>query len=852
MRRIVFTIIILIGFFTCSTVKSQTPLVGSTDPDSPPPQALMYQAQALDNKGNPIKEKSIHVHVLIHALKEDSNPPEWEKQYYPVTDKYGMFTLILGDPEGNDLEFNKIPWYKGPVFLEVILAYKNEEVRSVMQFLSVPYAMHAGTAQYANNAFSGDYYDLSNLPNLNDYIDDADADPTNELQDWSTLPGIPEGFADNTDDVIDDDSDPTNELQDWSTLPGIPDDFADGVDQVDDADADPENEVQGLELSNDYVNYTLALVGEDPAWRSEVQIPYIWESVDPNTAATNRHVVSNGNITADGAIIALGNIASQAGGITATTQISAGEDIRSGRNMEANGDVIANENMRAGGILEAGQIHSFGDLTVDRNIEANGDMRLTGLFAANNGIAAEGDIVSHTGNIEAAGQIVAGSDIHSNGNLTADANLEVQGDINAGGLIVAEQGLVTLGDISSTAGGIAATTHISAGLDIRSGRNIEANGDIIAIGNMRAGGILEAVQFHSSGDLTVDRNIDAAGQIVAGSDIHSNGNLTADANLEVQGDIIAGGLIVAEQGLVTLGDISSTAGGIAATTYISAGLDIRSGRNIEAGGDVISNGNMSAAGNLTVGGIILGNMDWSNLINVPEGFADDIDNVDDEDADPTNELQNWGNLPGIPPDIADGDDVVDADADPANELQTISFETTTNTVTLTDGGSFVLENVVLPAGTAPNDFMVYNGTHWVAASLNNTGGSEYVDIRQPYTAISYIIALQGIYPSRNGPEPFIGEISMFGGNFAPRGWAFCDGQLLAISQNAALFSLLGTTYGGDGRTTFALPDLRGRAAIHHGQGPGLSDIRLGQRGGNERITLTEAQMPSHNHEITYH
>ena len=95
--------------------------------------------------------------------------------------------------------------------------------------------------------------------------------------------------------------------------------------------------------------------------------------------------------------------------------------------------------------------------------------------------------------------------------------------------------------------------------------------------------------------------------------------------------------------------------------------------------------------------------------------------------------------------------------------------------------------------------------------------------------------------------PFIGEVIMFGGNFAPRGWAFCDGQLLAISQHDALFSILGTTYGGDGRTTFALPDLRGRAVIGPGNGPGLTSRRLGQKLGSERETLSVAQMPSHNH-----
>lgn len=96
-------------------------------------------------------------------------------------------------------------------------------------------------------------------------------------------------------------------------------------------------------------------------------------------------------------------------------------------------------------------------------------------------------------------------------------------------------------------------------------------------------------------------------------------------------------------------------------------------------------------------------------------------------------------------------------------------------------------------------------------------------------------------------EPFVGEIRMFAGNFAPRGWAFCDGQLLAVSQNDALFSLLGTIYGGDGRTTFALPDMRGRIPIHAGSGPGLSDRRLGSKGGQENVTLTTNQLPSHSH-----
>jgi microcystin-dependent protein len=96
-------------------------------------------------------------------------------------------------------------------------------------------------------------------------------------------------------------------------------------------------------------------------------------------------------------------------------------------------------------------------------------------------------------------------------------------------------------------------------------------------------------------------------------------------------------------------------------------------------------------------------------------------------------------------------------------------------------------------------------------------------------------------------EPFIAEIRIFAGNFAPRGWAFCDGQLLPISQNTALFSLIGTTYGGDGRSTTALPNMQGRVPMHPGRGPGLTSRRLGQRGGVEMVTLSEAQMPNHTH-----
>ncbi len=96
-------------------------------------------------------------------------------------------------------------------------------------------------------------------------------------------------------------------------------------------------------------------------------------------------------------------------------------------------------------------------------------------------------------------------------------------------------------------------------------------------------------------------------------------------------------------------------------------------------------------------------------------------------------------------------------------------------------------------------------------------------------------------------DPFVAEVRIFAINFPPKGWAFCDGQLLAISQNGALFSLLGTTYGGDGRSTFVLPNMQGNAPMHPGQGPGLSPHDLGETGGSPTVTLLSTEMPSHGH-----
>ena len=161
-------------------------------------------------------------------------------------------------------------------------------------------------------------------------------------------------------------------------------------------------------------------------------------------------------------------------------------------------------------------------------------------------------------------------------------------------------------------------------------------------------------------------------------------------------------------------------------------------------------------------------------------------------------------------------------------------------------GTSWVNMIAIPTGEN-GDLLTNDGTNWVAEKPSiQAHESQTINIRNPYLGIHYIIALQGIFPYRSSADPFLAEIIMFGGNFAPRGWAFCNGQLGAINGNEALFSLLGTIYGGDGRSTFGLPDLRGRTPVHPSTDPGLPQVQLGQTGGSESITI-----PKQTHVITY-
>ncbi len=158
----------------------------------------------------------------------------------------------------------------------------------------------------------------------------------------------------------------------------------------------------------------------------------------------------------------------------------------------------------------------------------------------------------------------------------------------------------------------------------------------------------------------------------------------------------------------------------------------------------------------------------------------------------------------------------------------------------------------LPAGGANGDnFLTWDGSNWVAKklALSAAGNTASFEIMPPYVVVNFQIAAEGIYPSRDADMPFLGEIMMTGWNFATRGWYLCNGQLLSIAQNTALFSLLGTTYGGNGMQTFGLPNFQGRMPMHQGQGLGLANRVMGEYGGRENVTLYNANMPAHTHTL---
>ncbi len=160
------------------------------------------------------------------------------------------------------------------------------------------------------------------------------------------------------------------------------------------------------------------------------------------------------------------------------------------------------------------------------------------------------------------------------------------------------------------------------------------------------------------------------------------------------------------------------------------------------------------------------------------------------------------------------------------------------TYTATTPLAIKTNNLQINPGTLSGDLLTWDGVNWVNTQPAVQHFSVTVDNHQPYLVINYVIGLFGIFPSQSdASEPFVGEIYMMGCNFAPVGFVLCSGQLMAISQNEALFNLIGTTYGGNGTTTFGLPNLQGRVPIHQGSN-GSSNYVIGQLGGSETMTFS--------------
>ena len=196
------------------------------------PEGFKYQAVVRDAGGLILNNQAVGMRLTVQQ-GSIGGTVVYTETFSTTTNAYGLVNLEIGTGTTTD-DFTTIDWSNGPYFMETAVDFLGGMTWVVMgtsQLMSVPYALYAKTAENVTN----------------DLIDDADADPTNELQDWSNLPGIPAELADGTDDVDDADADPTNELQDWSNLPGIPAELSDGTDDVDDADADPTNELQDME-----------------------------------------------------------------------------------------------------------------------------------------------------------------------------------------------------------------------------------------------------------------------------------------------------------------------------------------------------------------------------------------------------------------------------------------------------------------------------------------------------------------------------------------------------------------------------------------------------------------------------
>jgi len=194
----------------------------------------------------------------------------------------------------------------------------------------------------------------------------------------------------------------------------------------------------------------------------------------------------------------------------------------------------------------------------------------------------------------------------------------------------------------------------------------------------------------------------------------------------------------------------------------------------------------------------------------------------------------------------------------ASVAKKVTVADTTKWTTAFSWGNHAAQSYVRnTSATVSGNLMTYDGTNWVSKKLTlGVSGNVVptpINNMQPYLVLNYCIATEGIYPSRSCSEPYMGEISPFAFSFVPLGYAACNGQLLTIAQNTALFSLIGTYYGGNGSTTFGLPDLTGRVIISQGLSSGstLTNRVIGEKGGAESVTIASSNLPAHTHTVVY-
>jgi len=604
-----------------------------------PPMSFKYQAVLRDATGQVLANQSVEIGVAI-LQGSVSGVEVFSETHATTTNSFGLATLEIGsiDPAG----FESIDWAIGPYFVQVSV---DGAVMGTSQLLSVPFALHAVTVENDNvdDADADPTNELQTwgtLPDIpadiadGDDVDDADADPTNELQTWGTLPDIPADIADG-DDVDDADADPTNELQTWGTLPDIPADIADG-DDVDDADTDPTNELQTW--------VTLPDIPADIADGDDVDDA----DADPANELQILSIKGDTIFLTNGGFVKLpagfdGQYSSLSGTPENLSEFS--NDVGYITSPDDADADPANELQSWGTLPGIPADIADGDDVDDADADPTNELQAWGTLPDIPADIADGDDVDDadadpTNELQAWGTLPGIPADIADGDDVDDADADPTNELQTWG---------TLPDIPA---------------DIADGDDVD-DADADPTNELQSWGTLPDIPADiADGDDVDDADADPTNELQSWGTLPdipadiADGDDVDDADADPTNELQSWG---------TLPDIPA---------------DI-------ADGDDVDDADADPTNELQA---------WGTLPGIPADIADG-DDVDDADADPTNELQTWGTLPGIPADIADGDDVDDADADTTNELQDISLDGTDLSIT---GGSTVDLSVVQD-GTGTDD-----------------------------------------------------------------------------------------------------------------------------------------------------